>query len=107
MTLRVASPFIPLRHKVREEVAHSRMGAKLLGHVKSCDFKREKKKAAVLRGCQIGLVSGPTVCAEVRVQTCLSQCSAPTHCPLPEELLRSVKFPSPPLVHEEQPDLPE
>ena len=69
--------------------------------------KGEKKKKAVLRGCQIGLVSGPTVCAEVRVQTCLSQCSAPTHYPLPEELLHSVKFPSPPLVHEEQPDLPE
>lgn len=44
MTLRVASSFIPLRHKVREEIAHSRVGAKLLGHVKSCDFKREEKK---------------------------------------------------------------
>ena len=93
---------------MRDAVAHSRVGTKLLGRVKSCDFsKGRKKKKAVLRGCQIGLVSGPTVCAEVRVQTCLSQCSAPTHYPLPEELLRSVKFPSPPLVHEEQPDLPE
>lgn len=67
MTLTVASRFIPLRHKVRDEVAPTRVGAKLLGHVKSCDFSkgRKKKKAAVLRGCQIDLVSGPTVCAEV------------------------------------------